>query len=169
MRRFTVGLCFLALGGCSFALVSGPPSNHRELPVFECTQSRVAPVLDTIWTALMVLNFVSVVGQSDAEWDATEGFNGDPPFSRKTALGMYTVFAALGGAGMYYGYSTTSECKRAKADMAGRIMQGQGGQPGWPLPGPSPQPGQPGQPGTWPPPAPPTAPMPPPAPTPPTP
>lgn len=128
--------------------------------MFECTTSRVAPVLDTIWTALMVLNFVTVVGQTDAEWDATEGFNGDPPFSRKTGLGLYTAFAALGGAGMYYGFSKTGECKRAKGDMVNRLMQGRGGaQPGWPLPGPSPQPGQPGtwpppaQPGTWPPPA----------------
>ncbi|MBA3455622.1 MAG: hypothetical protein H0T42_21185, partial [Deltaproteobacteria bacterium] len=43
MRQYAVGLSFVALTGCSFALVSGPPANHQQMPVIECTTSRLGP------------------------------------------------------------------------------------------------------------------------------
>ena len=49
MRQYAVGLGFV-LAGCSFVFVSGPPANHREVPAFECSTSRVVPILDTVWT-----------------------------------------------------------------------------------------------------------------------
>ena len=70
----------VAMSGCSFVLVSGPPANHRELPTFECTTSRLGPGLDTVWTVLQTLNFALAASQSEAEWNAM--YDGDPPIAR---------------------------------------------------------------------------------------
>jgi hypothetical protein len=115
--------------------VSGPPANYRELPAFSCDESRVVPVLDTIWTVLQTGNLILAASKSDQGWSDT--FSGNPPFSRSTAIPLYAIVAALGGAGMYFGFTRTSACREAKAES--RAMQ--------PLPM-----GAPG-PGTWPPPA----------------
>src|SRR5690349_8621088 len=106
-----VGLV-LATSGCSFVFVSGPPANHRQLPVVECTTSRIAPGLDAAWTILQVLNFALAVSRTDQEWDDT--FGGDPPFSRSVGVGLYTAWALLGGAGMYFGFTRTGACVAAK-------------------------------------------------------
>jgi hypothetical protein len=159
MRRvIALGMSFV-MTGCSFALVSGPPVNHRELPAFECTTSRVGPILDTVWTALQALNLGLAISYDDSDWD--ELYNNDPPFSRGVGIGVYTVFAALGAAGMWFGYSRTGACRNAKIELAGRA--GQPGIPGgglqtWPPPQPAqptapPPPGQP-TPGAPPPPPP---------------
>jgi len=174
MKRSAVGLGFVALTGCSFALVSGPPANHRQLPVVECTTSRLGPILDIVWTALQASNLLVAVSKNSAEWDAQ--FDGEAPFSRGTAIGLYSGFAALGAAGMYFGFTRTSACRDAKAEWMIRAMQGQGMQPGlapqpgtWPPPpGAPPPPSTAPQPGTWPPPQPapvPSAPVPAPAPS----
>ena len=169
MRQYAVGLGFLALTGCSFALVSGPPSNHRELPVVECTTSRLGPILDAVWTGLQASNLVFALAQSNTEWDEQFAPN-DAPFSRKAGIGLYSGFAALGAAGLIYGFTRTNACRQAKAEWMARAGQGQGLQPGVaPQPGtwPPPPPGTAPQPGTWPPPKPAPAPAPvPPAPAP---
>jgi hypothetical protein len=152
----------ISQSGCSFALVSGPPANNEQLPYFDCTESRVGPVLDTIWTLLQIGNIGVSISDSDDEWDKMFSDN-DPPFSRSTAIGVYAVLAALGGAGMYYGFTNTSECRAAKSKLAARQMQnfqqppyGQPGYPptGYPPPGypPAGYPAPAGQPG-YPPPA----------------
>lgn len=147
MRRMGV-LFTVLLSGCSFVLVSGPPANHRELPSFDCTTSRLGPGLDTVWTILQVLNFATAVSKTNQEWD--DQFAGDPPFSRTTALPLYAAFAGLGAAGMYYGFSRTGQCRSAKNELNARLTQpgGMGPMPGqWPPPGQ----GQPQPQGTWPP------------------
>ena len=134
-----------ALTGCSFALVSGPPANHRQLPVVDCTTARLGPVLDTVWTVLQSLNLVVAATKSEAEWN--EMFGDDPALSQQAAIPLYATFAALGAAGMYYGFTRTSGCRRAKAELLERAGAPAGGAP---APGP----------GTWPPPAPAPAPSP---------
>lgn len=144
------GIVALALSGCSFALVSGPPANHRQMAALDCTTSRIGPVLDTVWSALQVLNVVTAVSSTDAEWD--EQFGGNAPFSRKAAVPLYATLGAAGIAGMYYGFTRTSQCRAAKNELNTRLMNEHFGVPM-----------QPGV-GTWPPPAPPST-MPAPAPT----
>jgi hypothetical protein len=142
MRRLVaVILVAQLLGGCSFVLVSGPPSNHQQLPVVDCTTSRLGPILDTVWTILQTINFSVAASRSEQEWN--DSFDGDPPLSHSTAIPVYAGLALLGGAGMYYGFSRTGACRAAKNEA---MMRGMGG----------PQPG----PGTWPPPAAPAAPAP---------
>jgi hypothetical protein len=60
--RWLVWVMVASLSGCSFAFVSGPPPRHEELPAFDCTESRVAPVLDTLFTVLQVANFAVAAG-----------------------------------------------------------------------------------------------------------
>jgi len=140
MRWTALVLVVAQLGaGCSFAFVSGPPPNHPQLPYFDCTSSRVAPVLDGVWTALQTLNLLAAATTSDADWE--ENFKID----RQLAMGLYGGFAALGLAGFYYGWTRTSECRAAKTQL--RMRAGGGGMA--PMPG------------TWPPPQPPPAPLPP--------
>lgn len=115
MRRIVAVAVMTQALGCSFALVSGPPANHQQLPYFECTTSKVGPVLDTVWTSLQALNLLVAASASDQEWD--ENFDGDPPFGRSTAIPLYLGLAALGGAGMYYGFTRTSACKGAKQEQ----------------------------------------------------
>ena len=128
----------VAMSGCSFELVSGPPANHAQLPAFDCTTSRLGPGLDTVWTLLQVANFALRASQSDTEYAEPYAPN-DPPISRQTTMVINGVLAGLGAAGMYYGFSKTGECRSAKAALAART-QGGGGYPN-----------QPGV-GTWPPP-----------------
>lgn len=159
MRQYAIGLSFVAMAGCSFVFVSGPPANHREVPTFDCSSSRVVPILDTVWTALMTLNLIGAASSTDADWDKIFEPK-DPPFSRKAGMVTYAVAAAAGGAGMVYGYMKTGTCRRAKAEWTVRMQQGQGMQPGvrtqpgtWPPPAGTQPPAGTG-PGTWPPPPP---------------
>ena len=76
----------LVLTGCSFLFASGPPAQHRQLPIFECTTSRAAPVADTIFGVLQVIGIAITASQSEAEYnEANEVTNGgrDPIIKRK--------------------------------------------------------------------------------------
>jgi hypothetical protein len=115
MRKVIASLLAAQLvGGCSLAFVKGPPSNHRELTTFDCSTSNVAPVLDTLLTGLQVLNVVGAASSTDEEWAAN--YDGNPPISRDAAVPLYIGLALLSGASMIYGYSTTSACRKAKAE-----------------------------------------------------
>ena len=159
MKRAIAVSLALAVPGCSFAFVNGPPANHQQLPMFDCTTSRVVPGLDTLWSILQVANLALATSDSDAEWDAR--FGGDPLLSRSTSIPVYAVLAAVGVAGMYYGFKKTGECRSAKNQL---IIRATGGMQ-QPAPGTWPPPAQ-QQPPPPPPPAPYDAPAPPPAPAP---
>jgi len=128
MRRIVLALALLS--GCSFVFVSGPPAHHEQLPYFSCTESRVAPVLDTIFAVLQGLNVIYAASISDESW--AENYNGDPPISRSASIPLYAVGALLGVGGAYYGYSRTAACRDAK-DLALTRTQRNYGQPQtWP-------------------------------------
>jgi hypothetical protein len=95
--------------GLLLAFVSGPPPHHEELPAFDCTESRVAPVLDTVFAALEVANFAVAASSTDQQWSDT--FNGNPPINRGTAVPLYIALAAVGTFSAYYGYSRTGDCR----------------------------------------------------------
>ena len=111
----------VAVTGCSFPLVSGPPAQHADLPAFDCTESRLGPVLDSVWTGLELVNVALALARSDQSW--AEQFGGDPPITRTHVIPVYAVLAAIGAAGMYYGYTRTAACRAAKAELAGRTPQ----------------------------------------------
>jgi len=142
-------ITLFVLSGCSFAFVSGPPANYRQVPYFNCTESRVAPVLDTVWTALMALDVLALGVENDADWAKSAGCTaGDPScpaISRHGAMMLDGALGIAGAAAMLYGYTKTGECRQAKSEVASRQ------QPYGPMPGSWPPP-QGAPPGSWPPP-----------------
>lgn len=109
--RWMVAVLVASLSGCSFAFVSGPPPHHEQLPTFDCTESRVVPVLDTLFAALEVANSAVAAGTTDQQWSDT--FNGNPPISRGTAVPLYIALAVVGTFSAYYGYTRTGDCREA--------------------------------------------------------
>ncbi len=114
-----VALFAVGCHGCSFVFVDGPPRRHAEMPYFACSESRVVPILDTVFTAVQALNLLGAASMSDARWNDT--YDGEPPFSRGAAVAVYAAFAVLGTGGMYYGYNAVSECRRARDDLHFRL------------------------------------------------
>jgi hypothetical protein len=124
------------LSGCSFAFVSGPPPHHEELPAFDCTESRVAPVLDTLFAVLEGANLVLAAASTDQQW--SDNFNGNPPIERGTAIPLYIALAALGTGSAYYGYARTSACREALEAARNRARgTGVGPQAPWQPPPPA--------------------------------
>jgi len=121
--RFMVAVAVMWLSGCSFIFVSGPPTNHEQLPYFSCSESRAAPVVDTILAALQALNLATAASVSDQQW--SDNFNGDPPFSRGAAVPLYVGTTLFTAASAYYGYKNTGDCREAKAAASNRAMQNQ--------------------------------------------
>jgi hypothetical protein len=158
--RWMVCVMVASLSGCSFAFVTGPPPHHEELPAFDCTESRVVPVLDTLFAALQIASFAAAAGTSDQQWSDT--FNGNPPFSRGAAVPLYIALAALGTFSAYYGYSKTGDCREALEAARNRARGTTVGPQSLPSP-----PAAPGVPPVVPPPAAPPPPPPPPPPAPP--
>jgi hypothetical protein len=132
MRRIVLVLALLS--GCSFVFVSGPPPQHEQLPYFSCTESRVAPVLDTIFAVLQGANLILAASVDDEQW--AENYNGDPPISRTSSIPLYAVATLLGVGGAYYGYTRTAACRDAKAQAMGRSNRNFGQPQTWPPPGP---------------------------------
>ncbi|MEJ7602190.1 MAG: hypothetical protein WKG01_30110 [Kofleriaceae bacterium] len=119
-----IALVLALLSGCSFVFVSKPPPNHAQLPYFECTSSRVVPILDIVWTSLQTLNLLAAASLDDEEFEDDYGVD------RKLAMGAYATLAIAGAAGIYYGWTSTSQCREAKRQQ----MMGGDGKPGgaWP-------------------------------------
>jgi hypothetical protein len=134
MRWLVLGMV-ASLSGCSFAFVSGPPPHHEELPAFDCTESRVAPVLDTVFAALQVANLALAASSTDQQWSDT--FNGNPPINRGTAVPLYIALAAVGTFSAYYGYSRTGDCREALEAARNRAQGTVGPQPPWQPPPPA--------------------------------
>lgn len=132
--------------GCSFVFVDGPPKHHRELPAFDCSTSRVVPVLDTAFAGFELVNFALAAAMSDQDW--TDVYKKSAPFSRHTGMAVYAVLAAAAGAGAYVGWTRVGACRDAKQELAERTRL------------------HPPAPGSWLPPAPPAPTPPTPAPTP---
>ena len=118
MRR----LALVALSGCSFAFVTGPPANHAQLPYFDCTSSRLAPALDAALSMLMALNIIALATTTDAEWaqrsNCTRGDSKCPSISRRGTMAIDGAVGIASAAGAVYGWGKTSECRRARAEQA---------------------------------------------------
>jgi hypothetical protein len=109
-----IGLLVIAayLGACSFEFVHGPPPGQpaRALATkgddkLVCTQPYTVPVLDTVFTAVVAVNLLLAIGGADK------------PFSRAIGIPLFTVGAAAGGAGMYYGYTRVRSCHEAHDEL----------------------------------------------------
>jgi hypothetical protein len=116
--RWLVWLLAVCSSGYSFALVNGPPPHHEQLPVFDCTESRIVPVLDTVFTVLQVANLGLAAASTDQQW--SDMFKGNPPFNRGTVIPVYAAAIALGTVSAYYGFSRTGDCRDALEALRNR-------------------------------------------------
>jgi hypothetical protein len=157
MRR-SIAALVIVLQACSFVFVSGPPVNHQQLPMFDCTSSKLVPVLDTVFSVLEVLNLGLAIGEDDQGWHDVFCKAGDtscsPPLSRGAAIPFYALLAAAGAGGMYYGYTRVSQCQEAKTALTLRMTTNPQINT-WPPPAPGTAPPAAPAPGTAPPGAPP--------------
>jgi hypothetical protein len=97
------------LPGCSFLFVTRPQnaalSPTAEYVPNECTQSKAAPILDTVFAGLEAGRTVYA---ATADHSVYEG----APISRGADIAFGLGFLALFGASAIYGYAVTGECSR---------------------------------------------------------
>jgi hypothetical protein len=140
MRRIGAATALL-FTGCSLGFVAGPPPEHAALPSFSCSDSKVAPVLDTVLGSLVGLAFLGAATSTDAMWEMQNGRLS----SRTSDMAVFGAFAALEAASAYYGYTRVHACNEARQQALARVQTRLPGmQPIWPpaamTPPPAPQP-----------------------------
>ncbi|HEY0251586.1 MAG TPA: hypothetical protein VGC41_08665 [Kofleriaceae bacterium] len=110
MRR---SLALVLVCGCSFAFVRGPKPTATTRD--DCTTSRIAPIADTVFTVLMALIAIGAATADDKTWhnDFCDEFDAScsAPFGQATGAAIFGAAAVAGGAGMYWGYTKTGECR----------------------------------------------------------
>ena len=129
----------LMLAGCSLGFVAGPPAEHPRVTSFTCSDSIVAPVIDSVLGGSFGLIVVSAVGMTDEKWAET-----NTDLTRTEAIAVYAPVAALAAISAYYGYRTVRTCRQAREQAAARVEQRmQALPPSWPpsaAPAPAPAP-----------------------------
>jgi hypothetical protein len=95
---------------CSLLFVDGPPAQHRSLPFFDCTSSRVAPVVDITLGALYGIAAVDVYASTGGPNDTFEGV-------APVALTALALGSAL------YGFKKVSACREAVDDLTVRLYR----------------------------------------------
>jgi hypothetical protein len=112
-------LLFLTTG-CSFVFAKGPPDGHREVEYFQCTESRVAPILDVVGVGF------SIAGAATAEDDPTTGLfdeDRDPlPLSRGTKIAMNVAVGAVFAVSSFVGFERVSACRAAIEELRQRSV-----------------------------------------------
>ena len=100
-----LSICLIATqNGCSFLFVRGPSAEPGR-SVRDCTTSRLAPVIDTIFTGVQVLRLGIDAAASDAAFQ-------NAPINRGTDIGLGLGLGLLFGASAAYGYAATNKCER---------------------------------------------------------
>jgi len=128
MRRIGAATALL-FTGCSLGFVAGPPPDHAALPAFTCSDSKVAPVLDTVLGSLVGLAFLGAAESTDAMWQMQNGRLS----SRTNDMAVFGAFAALEAASAYYGYTRVHACTEARQQALARVQTRLlGMQPIWP-------------------------------------
>jgi hypothetical protein len=113
LRRCLIGVPLWWLYGCSFLFVETAPTHHAELRYFDCTSSRVMPVLDTIGAGLYGVRTAVAAAVSEREF---KRYGISKPTDVAVSLGVTALFTTAA----IYGYTATRECADAKRGLAGR-------------------------------------------------
>jgi hypothetical protein len=125
--------CLLVVPGCSYAFVEHVPAHHAQMGYVDCTSGKAAPVLDTLGAGFEVVRSGVAIAAHDSAYESY-------PISRTADIAIGVGLAAVLTASAIYGYSNTSECARAKAELSTQPPQlpanvGFIGAPAAPLPG----------------------------------
>lgn len=117
MKHRATGPCtkvlalFLAFNGsaCSLIFVKPPPSNTGQIVASsrkECTKSKLAPILDTLFTGLEVVRTVYALDADDSVYASP-----DQPLSRESDVALGIGFTTLFLGSAIYGYWATARCE----------------------------------------------------------
>jgi hypothetical protein len=104
--------------GCSLGFVAGPPPQHAQVASFTCSDSNLAPILDSVFAGLTATISLGAASTTDEKWAMDNANLG----SRTTAAIVYGGFAALTGASAYYGYHTVHACREARQLASDRVQ-----------------------------------------------
>lgn len=112
-------LCVLPLTSmaCGYIFVNGPPPNHERLNFFSCTQSRLAPGVDALWTGAVALVIVSVLASSDAEVESNFGFG------KGGVVLVYGPWGIATGLSAASGFKKVGQCRDATALLQERLTR----------------------------------------------
>jgi len=142
----------LMLAGCSLGFVAGPPPEHPQLASFGCTESNLAPIVDSVLAGLFGVTVVTAVISTDEKWAMDNARLG----SRTEVALLYGGLAVVEGASALFGYYQVHACRVARRAAAERVQGGMQrlpatwpptaappGMPPAPPPAPAPPPTQP--------------------------
>jgi hypothetical protein len=93
--------------GCSLAFTRPPPPKYETMTTVECTDGKILPTLDLLFTAIQALPVAVALNASDADYQ-------DFPLSRGADLGFGLALGALGLASTIHGYEVVGERRAAK-------------------------------------------------------
>jgi hypothetical protein len=105
MVNSALALLVGAQAGCSWLFVQPVPIGHPRGGVIECTSSRAAPVLDTLFTGTNVVSAIYVASQDNVA-------------NKEQAVGFGLGVATLWALSAVYGYQNTSACEEAQNEGA---------------------------------------------------
>ena len=118
MKRCLVALlCCVLASSCSWAFVKAPPSDHPTA-ADDCTESRAAPVLDTVFAGLSALTIAVASGLC---YQKTQGVAQDGSPDTPCSTGAYVSLVWTGVVGIGAGYSAytgfrdTGRCRARRA------------------------------------------------------
>jgi hypothetical protein len=130
MRKLLASLA-LVTSGCSFVFGGGPPSQHEQMPYFDCPSTYGLPVADAFIGASGVVTLVQALNMSEAEYAARNS-----GAKRGAVAGVAGTEAAIFLASAIYGAVQAHRCEEAKELLKMRIL---GRPPGsWSPAGPPP-------------------------------
>jgi hypothetical protein len=120
VRLSLPGLLILTSTACSLAFVKGPPDDHQEMEFFQCTESRVLPILDVVGAG------TSIIGAATAE-DDPGLFEEDGQLfalSREANIAVNVVLGAAFSASALLGFKRVSACRAATEELRHRLTVG---------------------------------------------
>jgi len=114
--RLLVGSSLVGLtSGCSLVAVNGPPTGHEAMTSFECTESRVLPILDVNRAGSGFWGVATA--EEDKPW-----LEGGPLFGlNRTQNQILSLIAgATSATSAVVGFRRVSACRAAKEELARR-------------------------------------------------
>ena len=101
----------LAVSGCSWVLIDGPPANHQALDHFECDEGRGPAWVDVVVAGLGVVGAVTAEDDPAEEW---WGIGADTKRVGNIGIAVLSVASAATG------FRRTSACTEAKRALIER-------------------------------------------------
>jgi hypothetical protein len=98
MKKFLICVLLVLLPSCSYLLVEPLPENYKSRRRIRCTTSRVAPVLDTVFTLTNTAGVIYVASQDNVK-------------NKENSVLLGLSVAAIWAISAVYGYKATDACE----------------------------------------------------------